>query len=49
MGGARNMRRGIHIGFCLWGGGGNLEWIHLAQARDRLRVIVNKVMILRVP
>jgi hypothetical protein len=29
-----------------WGGMG---WIHLAQGRDRLRVLKNTVMYLRVP
>jgi hypothetical protein len=28
-----------------WGG---VEWIHLAQDRDRLRAVVNEVMNLRV-
>jgi hypothetical protein len=29
-------------------GGGGVEWIHLAQDRDRWRVVVNAVMNLRV-
>jgi hypothetical protein len=32
----------------LVGGGGCVEWIHLAQDRDRWRVVVNTVMNLRV-
>jgi hypothetical protein len=29
--------------------GGGVEWIHLAQDRDRCRAVVNVVMNLRVP
>jgi hypothetical protein len=29
-------------------GGGGVEWIHLAQDRDRLRAVVNAAMNLRV-
>jgi hypothetical protein len=33
----------------LWGGFGDVDWIHLAQDRDKWRALVNKIMKLRVP
>jgi hypothetical protein len=33
------------VGRKIWlGGGGGVEWIHLAQGRDRWRAVVNAVM-----
>jgi hypothetical protein len=32
-----------------WGGGGFMDWIDLAQGRDRGRAVVSAVMNLRVP
>jgi hypothetical protein len=32
-----------------WGGGSGMNWINLAQDRNRWRFIVNAVMNLRVP
>jgi hypothetical protein len=32
-----------------WWGGGGMDWINLAQNRDRWQALVNAVMILRVP
>jgi hypothetical protein len=34
------------LGRLAWGGG--VEWIHVAQDRDRWRAVVNEVMNLRV-
>jgi hypothetical protein len=36
------------LGRLVWGGGGVVEWIHLAQDRDRWQVVVKAVMNLRV-
>jgi hypothetical protein len=36
----------IHLREIGWGGGG-VEWIHLAQDRDRWRTLMNAVMDLR--
>jgi hypothetical protein len=47
----RSMRRwenGIRMDLREIGWGGGVEWIHLAQDRDRWRAVVNAVMNLRV-
>jgi hypothetical protein len=46
----RRRRRGednIKMDLQMWGGG--MDWIELAQARDRWRALVNAVMNLRIP
>jgi hypothetical protein len=44
----RRWEDGIKMDLTETGGGGGVEWIHLAQDRDRWRAVVNAVMNLRV-
>jgi hypothetical protein len=44
----RRWEDGIKMGPTEIGWGGGVEWIHLAQDRDRWRAVVNAVMYLRV-
>jgi hypothetical protein len=44
----RRWEDGIKLDLPETGWGGGLEWIHLAQGRDRWRAVVNAVMNLRV-
>jgi hypothetical protein len=44
----RRWEDGIKIDFREIGWGGGVEWIHLAQDRDRWRAVVNAVTNLRV-
>jgi hypothetical protein len=44
----RGWEDGIKMDLSEIGRGGDVEWIHLAQDRDRWRAVVNAVMNLRV-
>jgi hypothetical protein len=44
----RRWEDGIKMDLSETGWGGGVEWIHLAQVRDRWRTVVNAVMNLRV-
>jgi hypothetical protein len=44
----RRWKHGIRMDLKEIGWGGGVEWIHLAQYRDRWRAVVNAVMNLRI-